>query len=125
MKEFIHVLRRFIPPYKKYLVLSIIFNILSAFLNIFSFATLIPLLQILFKVDAGTGAMRAMSWSEGSFKEVLSNNADYYTQIYITSWAQQRSYWPSVYSCLYDFPKDRSLFPFFCLNHSYKNRRSS
>ena len=86
MKEFIHVLRRFVPPYKKYLVLSIIFNILSAFLNIFSFATLIPLLQILFKVDAGTGAMRAMSWSEGSFKEVLSNNADYYTQIYITSW---------------------------------------
>ncbi|AKU69468.1 ABC transporter ATP-binding protein [Prevotella fusca] len=86
MKEFIHVLRRFVPPYKKYLVLSIIFNILSAILNIFSFATLIPLLQILFKVDAGTGAMRAMSWNEGSFKEVLSNNADYYTQIYITSW---------------------------------------
>ena len=86
MKEFIHVLRRFVPPYKKYLVLSIIFNILSAILNIFSFATLIPLLQILFKVDAGTGAMRAMAWSEGSFKEVLSNNADYYTQIYITSW---------------------------------------
>ena len=86
MREFIHVLRRFVPPYKKYLVLSIIFNILSAILNIFSFATLIPLLQILFKVDAGTGAMRVMSWSEGSFKEVLSNNADYYTQIYITSW---------------------------------------
>ena len=86
MKEFIHVLRRFIPPYKKYLVLSIIFNILSAILNIFSFATLIPLLQILFKVDAGTGAVRIMSWSEGSFKDVLSNNADYYTQIYITNW---------------------------------------
>ena len=54
MREFIHVLLRFVPPYKKYLVLSIIFNILSALLNIFSFATLIPLLQILFKVDAGT-----------------------------------------------------------------------
>ena len=86
MKEFIQVLRRFVPPYKKYLVLSIIFNILSAILNIFSFATLIPLLQILFKVDAGTGAVRVMSWSEGSFKDVLSNNADYYTQIYITNW---------------------------------------
>lgn len=85
MREFIHVLLRFVPPYKKYLVLSIIFNILSALLNIFSFATLIPLLQILFKVDAGTGATRIMAWSEGSFKEVLSNNADYYTQIYITS----------------------------------------
>ena len=86
MREFIHVLLRFVPPYKKYLVLSIIFNILSALLNIFSFATLIPLLQILFKVDAGTGATRIMAWSGGSFKEVLSNNADYYTQIYITSW---------------------------------------
>ena len=86
MREFIHVLLRFVPPYKKYLVLSIIFNILSALLNIFSFATLIPLLQILFKVDAGTGATRILAWSEGSFKEVLSNNADYYTQIYITSW---------------------------------------
>ena len=86
MREFIRVLLRFVPPYKKYLVLSIIFNILSALLNIFSFATLIPLLQILFKVDAGTGATRIMAWSEGSFKEVLSNNADYYTQIYITSW---------------------------------------
>ena len=86
MREFIHVLLRFVPPYKKYLVMSIIFNILSALLNIFSFATLIPLLQILFKVDAGTGATRIMAWSEGSFKEVLSNNADYYTQIYITSW---------------------------------------
>ena len=86
MREFLHVLRRFVPPYKKYLALSIVFNILSALLNIFSFATLIPLLQILFKVDAGTGATRIMAWSEGSFKEVLSNNADYYTQIYITSW---------------------------------------
>ena len=86
MREFLHVLRRFVPPYKKYLALSIVFNILSALLNIFSFATLIPLLQILFKVDAGTGATRVMAWSEGSFKEVLSNNADYYTQIYIASW---------------------------------------
>ena len=86
MREFLHVLRRFVPPYKKYLALSIVFNILSALLNIFSFATLIPLLQILFKVDAGIGATRVMAWSEGSFKEVLSNNADYYTQIYITSW---------------------------------------
>lgn len=36
MKEFLQVLRRFVPPYKKYLALSIVFNILSAILNIFS-----------------------------------------------------------------------------------------
>ncbi len=86
MKEFIQVLRRFIPPYRKYLVLAVIFNVLSAVLNIFSFATLIPMLQILFKVDSGTSATHIMAWSEGSLKEVLANNVDYYTQIYITSW---------------------------------------
>ena len=51
MKEFLQVLRRFVPPYKKFLVLSIVFNILSAILNIFSFMTLIPILQILFKTS--------------------------------------------------------------------------
>lgn len=49
MKEFLQVLRRFVPPYKKYLALSVIFNILSAVLNIFSFMTIMPILQILFK----------------------------------------------------------------------------
>jgi subfamily B ATP-binding cassette protein MsbA len=49
MKEFMKVLRRFVIPYKKYVALSILFNILSALLNIFSFAALIPILQILFK----------------------------------------------------------------------------
>ena len=48
MREFLQVLRRFVPPYKKYLAWSVLFNILSAVLNIFSFMTLIPILQILF-----------------------------------------------------------------------------
>ena len=86
MKDFIQVLRRFVPPYKKYLVAAVGFNILSAVLNVFSFATLIPMLQILFKVDNGSGATHAMAWGEAPLKEVLSNNVDYYTQIYITSW---------------------------------------
>lgn len=43
MKEFLQILRRFIPPYKKYLALTVVFNILSAVLNIFSFAALIPI----------------------------------------------------------------------------------
>ena len=45
------VLRRFVPPYRRYLVLNIIFNILSAILNLFSFALIIPILQILFKIN--------------------------------------------------------------------------
>lgn len=51
MKDFIRVLRRFVPPYKKYLVLNILFNILSAILNLFSFALIIPILNVLFKLD--------------------------------------------------------------------------
>jgi subfamily B ATP-binding cassette protein MsbA len=55
MKEFMQVLRRFVPPYKKYLVMSVVFNILSAVLNIFSFAALIPILGIIFKTDDTEG----------------------------------------------------------------------
>ena len=80
MKEFIKVLRRFIPPYKKYLILSVVFNILSAVLNIFSFATLIPILQILFKTENGQKVTRLMEWDWSHLEKVLSNNANYYVQ---------------------------------------------
>ena len=84
MKEFLQILRRFVPPYKKYLVWSVVFNILSAILNIFSFAALIPLLQILFKVNTGAKATQVMALSNGSLKDVLANNANYYTQLFIS-----------------------------------------
>ena len=84
MKEFLQILRRFVPPYKKYLVWSVVFNILSAVLNIFSFAALIPLLQILFKVDTGAKATQVMALSDGSLKDVLANNVNYYTQLFIS-----------------------------------------
>ena len=78
MKEFLQILRRFIPPYKKYLALTVVFNILSAVLNIFSFAALIPILQILFRTDGAGTATELMPWSLDNLKEVLANNADYY-----------------------------------------------
>ena len=78
MKEFLHVLRRFLPPYKKYLAFSVFFNVLSAVLNIFSFAALIPILQILFQVDGGLRANDLMPWALD--KEVLQNNMSYYVQ---------------------------------------------
>ena len=85
MKEFLQILRRFVPPYKKYLGLSILFNILSAVLNIFSFAALIPILQILFQVDGGIRANDYMEWDGtlGSIKEVATNNLYYYIQEFI------------------------------------------
>lgn len=80
MKEFFQVLRRFLPPYKKYLALSIVFNILSAVLNIFSFAAIIPILQILFKSGGQQVATQMMMLGDGDIKEVLSNDANYLVQ---------------------------------------------
>jgi subfamily B ATP-binding cassette protein MsbA len=78
MKEFLQVLRRFVPPYKKYLILSIVFNILSAVLNIFSFAALIPILQILFQTGEAEAAISVMAWDWGNAQTVLMNNLNYY-----------------------------------------------
>ena len=78
MKEFLNVLRRFVPPYKKYLVLSVVFNILSAVLNIFSFAALIPILQILFQTSDAEAATAYMAWDWTNVQAVLMNNMNYY-----------------------------------------------
>ncbi len=78
MKEFINVLRRFVPPYKKYLILSVVFNILSVILNVFSFAALIPILQIIFKTGDGDTATELMAWDWANAQEVLMNNMNYY-----------------------------------------------
>ena len=77
MREFLNVLRRFVPPYKKYLVLSVVFNILSAILNIFSFAALIPILQILFKTGDAEAATQLMDWDWSNAQAVLMNNLNY------------------------------------------------
>ena len=89
MKEFLQVLKRFVPPYKRYLGLSILFNILSAVLNIFSFAALIPILQILFQVDGGIRANDYMTWNGdwGTLKEVATNNMYYYIQEFIVEYS--------------------------------------
>ena len=80
MKEFFKVLKRFVPPYKKYLIMSLVFTFLSAILNVFSFMVLIPILQILFKIT-DTSGVEFIPWSEatsGNMKDVVMNNATYY-----------------------------------------------
>lgn len=80
MKEFLQVIKRFVPPYKKYLMWSVVFNLISAILNIFSFAAIIPILQILFNTEGHATATHLMEWGSGKFTDVLSNNADYYVR---------------------------------------------
>ena len=97
MKEFLQVLRRFVPPYKKYLVLTIVFNILSAVLNIVSFMAIIPILQILFKTESTTATVQLMEWrlwehlsafDFGALKDVAGNNAEYYVRLLINDYGQ-------------------------------------
>ena len=80
MKEFLQILKRYIPPYKRYLVGSVVFNILAAILNIFSFAAIIPILQILFDTDGHATSTQLMPWDWDNLKDVLANNADYYVR---------------------------------------------
>ena len=90
MKEFLRVLRRFVPPYKKYLILSVVFNVLSAILNIFSFATIIPILNILFETNESVKHVSYIAWSSitsiGQLVDVVTNNLNYYVQQMIVSW---------------------------------------
>ena len=83
MKEFLQMVKRFVWPYKKYVGLSVLFNILSALLNIFSFAAIIPILQILFKTGDGVQVTQLMEWDSGSLKDVAVNNLYYYINHFI------------------------------------------
>jgi ATP-binding cassette subfamily B protein/subfamily B ATP-binding cassette protein MsbA len=80
MKDFLNILRRFIPPYKRFLAFNVFFNILSAILNLFSFALIIPILNILFKTDDAIYSYTEWMWnpySWGAWKEtpgLLKNN---------------------------------------------------
>ena len=82
MKEFLRVLRRFVPPYKKYLALSIVFNVLSAILNIFSFATLIPILNILFKTSEAAKPVPYMAWgsAESMYRKRTSLSLGFFSE---------------------------------------------
>ena len=84
MKAFWRVLKRFAAPYKKYLGGSLILNLLSAVFNIFSFALLIPILNILFKMDQTV--YEFMPWDGVPTKEQLMNNFYYGVSQMIDKW---------------------------------------
>ena len=60
MNEIWKVIKRFLPPYKRYLVLNIIFNVLAAVLTLFSFAVIIPILEMLFQIKTSMQAILKM-----------------------------------------------------------------
>ena len=85
MKGIIHILKRFLPPYKKHLFLAFFFNILTAILNVFSLATIIPILQVLFKVNTKTFSFIPWNNSDYSFIDTALNNVNWYVTQLIDS----------------------------------------
>ena len=51
MKDFFQVLKRFLPPYTRDVVLSFVFNFLSAFFSVFSVAIMVPIFEIIFQQE--------------------------------------------------------------------------
>ncbi len=77
MKSIISIIKRFLPPYRKYVVLTFVFNIITAILNVVSFSVIIPILQILF--NAGRATYSFIPWdTPGSMMEIAKNNAYWY-----------------------------------------------
>ncbi len=80
MKEFFSVMWRYVAPYKKYLVSSLVFNLLSAVLNVFSFLSIIPMLNLLFRLDTSTYSYIPWDAPGENIKDILVNNMYYATQ---------------------------------------------
>lgn len=87
MFNFIILLKRFIPPYKKYVLLSFLFNLLSTLFSLFSFAAIIPVLQILFGLEKAETIYQAWNWSDGmsAIVSALKNNFSYIVEQTIQS----------------------------------------
>ena len=79
MKEFFRVMRQFVSPYKGYLAGSLFFNLLSAILNVFSFVTLIPMLQLLFGIDKKQYEFIPWEQAGMGLKDIAVNNMYWYT----------------------------------------------
>ena len=86
MKDFLIIIRRFVSPYKKYLALNIFFNLLAAFLTLFSFALIIPILEMLFELKQATYTLMPVTWEH--FRESCVNNFYYYVQQLILTHGQ-------------------------------------
>lgn len=80
MKEFFSVMWRYVAPYRKYLVSSLVFNLLSAVLNVFSFLSIIPMLNLLFRLDTSTYSYIPWDAPGENIKDILVNNMYYATQ---------------------------------------------
>ena len=83
LKSFFRLIKRYLPPYRGYLVWNLVLNVLAQVLNVFSFALLIPILQTLFKVSQQVYTF--MPWDSGNIIDAAKNNFYYYMNVLIDS----------------------------------------
>lgn len=83
MLKILTIFKRFLPPYKRYVALSLVFNFLSTIFSLFSFAALIPVLQILFGLKEVEVSYMAWAWGDGlqAMVEAAKNNFSYYLNL--------------------------------------------
>ena len=88
----IKLLRRFIPPYRGFVALNLFFNVLSTVLSLFSFATIIPVLQLLFGLSDMQTDYIALSSTQGldQFIDAVKNNLYYFLQVQIETRGAER-----------------------------------
>lgn len=84
MKELFGFLRRFVRPYRSNLVWSVIFNLLSAILNVVSFALIVPILEILFKINKTTYVLQEVTTGRYGLPEFGALKNNFY--FYVTGW---------------------------------------
>ena len=87
MKEFFNQMGKYFARYKGYIAGTFAMNILAALFNVFSFSILLPILQILFKVN--TERYELVDWSTcnvDNLVEVMTNNGYYYSQCLVDTY---------------------------------------
>ena len=84
MKDFFKYMGPYFKPYKGYIVSTFLLNILAAILNVFSFTLLLPILNILFRIDSKRYSF--IPWEQidgGNIKDIVVNNGYYYSQVVV------------------------------------------
>ena len=84
MKEFFKIMGKYFRPYKRFVIGTFSFNILTAVFNVFSFTLLLPILNILFGIETET--YRFIEWGTGNLKDTAINNLYYYSQTLVNTY---------------------------------------
>lgn len=90
LKHFLNIIGRYLKPYRKYLVGSVLLNFFSQWMNVFSFMVLIPILNILFKIDGTVYTYQEWTWNTVE-KDVLINNGYAFVQHMIADYGAFRT----------------------------------